>query len=227
MALGIAAAIAAGALVSPLAIFKCGSIATLLALTIYLYDGPLKRTALAPLLMGTCRSLNILLGASTVGAATLAEKNHAAIIGFPAEVWWAAIAIGVLIMGITLLARNESQPVQQRGKLAIAAAVMLVGFILIATLAWCPEAQFSRSALQSYPLLIAIVSLASVRRLVVCVADAQPQSLKLAIISSLRSLIVFDASICFLTRPDNLVFALVVVALILPVLLLSKWIYST
>jgi hypothetical protein len=126
-----------------------------------------------------------------------------------------------------LLARNESQAVQQRGKLAIAAGVMLTGFVLLATLAWCPGANFSASAIQTYPALVGIVSLASIRRVAVCVADLQPQSVKLAIISTLRSLIVFDASICFLTRPDNLIFALFVVALILPVLALSKWIYST
>ena len=227
MTLGILAAIAAGALASPQAIFQCGSIAALLALAIYLYDGPLKQTPLAPVLMGTCRSLNVLLGASTVTAATLSEQNRSSFGGFPVEVWWAAIAIGVLIMGITLLARNESRAVQQRGKLAVAAGVMLTGFVLLATLAWCPDAQFSNSALRTYPVLVALISLASIRRVVVCVADAQPQSVKLAIISTLRSLIIFDASICFLARPDNLMFALVVVALILPVLLLSKWIYST
>jgi len=207
MILGVTAAIAAGLLSSPQTIFKCGFIAALLALAIYLYDGPLKRTPLAPGLMGACRSLNVLLGASTASTAALAEHNRSSVAGFPTEVWWAAIAIGVLIMGVTLLARNESRAVQERGKLAVAAGVMLTGFVLLATLAWCP--------------------LASIRRVAVCVADAQPQSVKLAIISTLRSLLVFDASICFLARPDNLVFALVVVALILPVLLLSKWIYST
>ncbi len=227
MAVGVLAAIAAGALSTPQSIVKCGSVAALLAWAIYLYDGPLKQTPLAPALMGACRSLNILLGASTVSSTTLTEQNLTNVIGFPVEVWWAAIAVGVLIMGVTLLARNESRAVQQRGKLVLAAGVMLAGFVLLATLAWCPGANFSCSALQTYPALVAIISLASIRRVAVCVADAQPQSVKLAIISTLRSLIVFDASICFLTRPDNLAFALVVVALILPVLALSKWIYST
>ncbi len=227
MVLGILAAISAGALSSPQAIVRCGSVAALLALAIYLYDGPLKQTPLAPALMGACRSLNIFLGASTASAATLPDQDLSSIAGFPVEIWWAAIAIGVLITGVTLLARNESQAVQQRGKLAIAAGVMLTGFVLLATLAWCPGANFSASAIQTYPALVGIVSLASIRRVAVCVADLQPQSVKLAIISTLRSLIVFDASICFLTRPDNLIFALFVVALILPVLALSKWIYST
>ena len=227
MTLGILAAIVAGSLASPQAVFKCGSIAALLALAVYLYDGPLKQTPLAPLLMGACRSLNVLLGASTASAVALAEQNRSSIAGFPAEVWWAAIAIGVLIMGVTLLARNESHAVQQRGKLATAAGVMLTGFILLVALAWCPDAQFPDSAMRTYPLLVAVVSLASIRRVVVCVADTQPQSVKLAIISTLRSLLIFDASICFLARPDNLLFALTLVALILPVLLLSKWIYST
>jgi 4-hydroxybenzoate polyprenyltransferase len=227
MALGILAAVLAGALSSPQAMAQCGSIAVLLSLAIYLYDGPLKQTPLAPVLMGVCRSLNVLLGGSTVSAAALAEQNRFSFFGFPLELWWAAIAIGVLIMGVTLLARNESRSVQARGKLVAAAGVMLTGFLLLTTLAWSPSAQFSRSALQTYPVLVVLVSLASIRRIVVCVADLQPRSVKLAIISTLRSLIIFDASICFLARPDNLLFALVVVALILPVLFLSKWIYST
>ena len=227
MALGILAALAAGLLASPQTVLRCGSIAALLAIAIYLYDGPLKQTLLAPALMGACRSLNVLLGASTVCAATLSEQNRSSVAGFPVEVWWAAIAIGVLIMGVTLFARNESQAIQQRGKLTLAAGIMLAGFFLLATLAWCPGAQLPSSALQTYPVLVAIVSLASLRRVVTCVADLQPQSVKLAIISTLRSLIVFDASICFLVRPDNLMFALIVVTLILPVLVLSKWIYST
>jgi tRNA(Glu) U13 pseudouridine synthase TruD len=38
------------------------AVAGLLALCVWLYDGLLKRTPAAPLLMGTCRLLNVLLG---------------------------------------------------------------------------------------------------------------------------------------------------------------------
>ena len=227
LGMGVVAALIAGVLTSPESVMRCGLVATCLALTIYLYDGPLKKTPLAPMLMGSCRSLNFLLGATTVSGTTLATQNRLAVAGIPVEVWWAAIAMGVLITGVTLLARNERATVQQRSKIAVAGGVMATGFVLLATLVWCPGARFPAAAVQTYPLLVAIVALPSFRRVLVCLADLQPRSVKLAIISTLRSLIVFDASICFLVRPDNAAYALAVAALILPVLLLSKWIYQT
>src|SRR5207248_61292 len=44
--------------------WRPGAVATLLAVCILLYDGGLKRTRLAPIVMGECRLLNVLLGMS-------------------------------------------------------------------------------------------------------------------------------------------------------------------
>ena len=77
LVLGLAFAFAAGMLamadsaagVSTLVRSACCGIAVVLS--IWLYDGPLKRTWLAPLAMGSCRFFNILLGASTVRSCLL------------------------------------------------------------------------------------------------------------------------------------------------------------
>ncbi len=71
--------------------------ATLLAIAIIGYDTVLKKTLLGPLAMGTCRSLNVLLGASVVLHSP--DKNAA---------YLYAILLGIYTAGITLLARNEA-----------------------------------------------------------------------------------------------------------------------
>ena len=147
--------------------------------------------------------------------------------GFPPEVIWVAVAIGVLITGVTLLARNETHPQQNRGKLAIASSVIVLGFAALAALPWFFSEQLPADAQRTFPLLILLVSSIPIRRLSICLSVATPGSVKSAIISNLRSLIILDASICFLVRPDNFVFALAVLALLIPVLVLSNWLYST
>ena len=57
--IGLACAAAAG--------WRSLAIAGMLTACIFLYDGVLKKTPLGPLFMGGCRSLNVILGASTAG----------------------------------------------------------------------------------------------------------------------------------------------------------------
>jgi 4-hydroxybenzoate polyprenyltransferase len=49
--------------------WSCGVVATLLAVCVYAYDALLKPTPLGPVAMGSCRLLNVLLGASASAAA--------------------------------------------------------------------------------------------------------------------------------------------------------------
>ena len=84
MLLGVVFATAAGALafrqttaelsvgLSPISRSLGCSLA--LVFSIWLYDGPLKKTWLAPLAMGACRFFNILLGASTASGENFAER---------------------------------------------------------------------------------------------------------------------------------------------------------
>ena len=74
-------------------------IAAVLAAVVLLYDALLKNTVLAALGMGTCRFLNVMLGASCCGSW--------------AEVWatpqlWIAGALGIYVFGVTWFAQNEA-----------------------------------------------------------------------------------------------------------------------
>ena len=74
-------------------------IALLLTLCVWLYDGVLKKTPVAPLLMGSCRLFNVLLGASAspTGAMWWCPQMHV------------AIGLGIYVCGLTWFARQEAK----------------------------------------------------------------------------------------------------------------------
>ncbi len=205
-------------------------ISILLAICIFLYDGPWKRTMLAPGLMGGCRILNILLGASTfIPLATNLDANtDHLIIGLPAVVWWVAISVGLLITGVTLFGRREAVQVQPRAPLLIAAVLIGGGLIGLALTAWCSTPfEIPPQTKKVFPLFIGIISLTIVRRVAEAVVTMEPKKIQMAVISVLRSLIIFDAAICYLTMPHQIGYAFAVLALLVPTILLSKTISST
>ncbi len=73
-----------------------GLAAAALPLTILGYDAGLKRTWLGPVFMGGCRGINLLLGMS-----------HAVALGGPIA-WYAALAYGIFVTGITIGSRSEA-----------------------------------------------------------------------------------------------------------------------
>ena len=80
--------------------FRPGIVATLLATAVVLYDIILKQTAIAPLVMGSCRFLNVLLGMS------LAETTDTMLPRpWTAAEWTIAAGIGIYIVGVTIFAR--------------------------------------------------------------------------------------------------------------------------
>jgi 4-hydroxybenzoate polyprenyltransferase len=216
-----------------ISLLRPGLIAGSLALFVYLYDGPLKRTIAAPFLMGGCRTLNILLGASTFLGPPAGLENGTNGewfgLGFPAIVWWIAIAIGALIAGATLLGRNEAVETQSRTPLVLAGLTILAGLGGLAFVVYCPAKTISISHQMKnvFPLFIGLISLSIIRRIGAAIVIAKPQPIQQGVVAILRSLIIFDAAICFLAVPDNIVYALIVFALLLPTLLLGKFISST
>jgi len=206
------------------------SIALALAFCIYLYDGPLKRTIVAPVIMGLCRFLNVLLGASTFIplAVNLDAASNSQWLGMPQVVVWVACSIGVLVAGVTLLGRREASTKQSRLALAVGGIGILAGLAGIASTVWGnTEFQIAEKTKQMFPLFIGLASLTIVRRVVEAVFVASPNKIQAAVISVLRSLIIFDAMLCYLAAPQNLVYALAVLALLIPSILLSKVISTT
>src|SRR5262249_48023437 len=102
-------------------------VAAALCSAIYLYDHLHKTLSAAPLLMGLCGVVNVLLGMSLVSAN--AE--------LPTQLPWTipqmaiAAGIGVYVVGVTILARSESRE-SERGQLAAGIAVMGAGIAALA-----------------------------------------------------------------------------------------------
>ena len=190
-----------------------------LALSVILYDLVFKRNWFAPLLMGLCRTLNVLLGAS---AGPIAESGWC---GFSTAVWAVAISIGVFVAGVTWLARNEASN-SRRFQLVFGASIMLIGVGGLASMIYIqPVADSLPLKRQSYlfPILVAAIALPIARRCLVAIASAKPSDVQAAVITSLRSLIVIDASICVLASPGDLRYSIVVLGLLPLGLLLSRF----
>ena len=235
LVLGVALAFLAGALApadAPYA-WRSGAVAVLLAVCIVLYDGVLKTTPAAPLVMGSCRFLNVLLGMSIVSAANR-DLWHLA--GYHADQLLAAGGLGVYIVGVTLFARNEAKAEISRWRLAAGVAVMLFGFAMLACVPHFGEFATGQRNLQFYvagvasetvwPLLLLLLAFTIVRRCLIAVRQPEPPLVQAAVKHAILSLIVIDAAV-LLAVSGNGYAALGTLALLMPTLLLGKWVYST
>lgn len=90
-----------------------GRVAMGLAAAVWLYNAWAKRTILGPIVMGACRGLNVLLGASVAGEPGLSAA------------WLPSAASFLYIAGLTWFARNDGGR-SHRWQLAASAAVVAV-----------------------------------------------------------------------------------------------------
>lgn len=214
--LGWVAGFAYGSQIEGAIPWRSGLVATLLAASVLLYDGFLKRIFLGPLGMGLCRFLNVLLGMSVAAAWPNQPLGYS-----PAE-WIVAAGIGVYVIGITWFARNEAGQSSRAslggGILTMIAGIALVGF----SLSFRTDLRFATIHLW---LLLALLMFPILRRAGRAIVDPVPSAVQETVKQSIISLIVFDAAICIAVAPTP--YALAVLALLLPALLLGRWVYST
>lgn len=220
----IVAGLAAGwgtAVAAQVPVWRSGMLATLLAASILAYDGGMKTTRFGPLTMGLCRFLNVLLGASS-GAL---DPTGGGFLGYQSHVLVAAAGLGVYVAGVTWFARRETEPGvgwQQAGALL----VMLGGIGVLGLLHHRFPPGF-RPALPErwWWLMLALLGLPIARRCVATVAEPTPERVQLAVKHCLLSIIVLDAAVAFVagSRYD----AVVVLGLLVPAVLLGRWVYST
>jgi hypothetical protein len=100
-------------------------VACLLGMAVWLYDRHAKKTVWGPLVMGSCRSLNWLLGMAAAGGPSAAHE------------WLIPIGMGMYAGGVTLYARDEAGR-SRVANLAVATLVMLAG-LAVAGLAFLLE----------------------------------------------------------------------------------------
>lgn len=217
LALGVGLAFLAGRVGSESVNLRPALVATGLAGSIVLYDIVLKRTPLAPWVMGACRGLNLLLGASVA-------QSHGGWSGIPNPVWWLAGCLAVYVSGVTWLARSEAGEIR-RGLLVLGAALVAVALAGYAWVVGSPQfLQFVGGArdVGFYPLLILAIGFPILRRAIRAIGNLQSRTVQGAVITALRSMIVLDASICIVAGQGSLLYGLAVLALLPVGLLLNS-----
>ncbi len=196
-------------------------VALMLALHILAYDRWLKSLWIAPWVMGACRAINILLGAS-IAFGTRPEIDANALRPL------ACVAIGqfLYVSGFTWAARNEAE--QSHRSLLVFG--WLVAFSGIGVLALAPSQSSFPQALHMdpyrwYPILIAMLAFPVVRRAIVAIQSRSPMAVQASIKQAIMTIILLDAAV-------TLEFAgpwtgSICCLMILPSLWMGKWFRST
>lgn len=204
--------------------WRPGAVAVLLASCILLYDGALKRTRFAPLLMGECRMLNVLLGMSLF------------IIPWGKAEVMIAIGIGIYIIGVTIFARTDAR-ISLRSRLATGLIVLIAGMALLAAV---PRLTVDRPPLSiemthgRWYLLWAALAVVVCRHCVIAVVNPVPQRVQAAVRHCVQSIIALDAAVCVGYTPWHALYgytvpiwAFIVLALLIPTTLLTRWLNAT
>ena len=152
-----------------------------LAVVVYLYDGPLKKTALAPLLMGICRGLNVMLGLSPM----LLVGDLGAIV--PGTVLY--------VTGLTWVARQEATQAK-RSYLAGGALLSLSGLAWMAAAPWVTEfGRFPHAEPTAWWLLWGVISLMIGRHYLTALIWPKPKTIQRAIGGAIQGIILIDTAL--------------------------------
>ena len=201
------------------------AVAAGLAACIVLYDGVFKTTPLGPIVMGGCRTFNILMAMACAGRSV----PPGGLGGFDVAQLVVAAAFGIYIAGVTWFARDEAGT-SSRGIMIGGLLIIITGLSLLASF---PEyGEFAKSrALVIRPdwvwsLLVVLLGFTIVRRCLMAIASLEPSSIQAAVKQCILSLIVLDAAVCLAVRSPAW-WAVGVVALLVPTLALGRVFYST
>ncbi len=232
MVLGVLASVVAYACMPPVAWQQALmplAVAILLAFSILAYDGPLKKTILAPAVMGLCRALNMGLGVVIVMSALGTRIEPTAL--------WPLLGHGVYVTGFTIAARKESDAKQMRWRLILGWLVAAAGISIFALGSYSyPGRAFglgvaddSRSSLDSsrytYAILFGLLSLPLARRAYESIATLEPRRLGLAIKQAIVTILFFDGVIAL--HYSGSLPGILICLLVIPSTLLGRFFRST
>lgn len=213
------AGVAVSAIVGPASL----GVAALLAGGIVAYDALLKHTSLfGPLAMGTCRALNLLLGASVaalpLGGPLPAADRILPFVLIDSRVLPFAVGNALYIAGVTWFARHEAGT-SPRWQLVAALLVLNAG---LGWLAWCVLGLPATVVPQiNIALILGLVGLTINRRALGAILDPRPATVQGTIRLMLTSLVVIDATLA-LTSSEPWPFPVLILSLLIPVMLLGK-----
>jgi len=195
LVVGIAFAAASGYFPSDLApaTWLPAAVAIALAVMIVGYDGPLKKTPLAPAAMGSCRVLSFLLGAAPFFVADAGGPS------LPKYIVAIALGFGVYVMGITAMARQEASG-GPSPNLSTGLAVIIIGAGILAfapQLAGNPRG-WHVSPTEVFPVMIGMIAFPVVLRAGRAVGDPTPLKIQTTIRVGILTIIPLAASFALL-----------------------------
>jgi 4-hydroxybenzoate polyprenyltransferase len=213
VALAAVAGLTAGSLRPPL-------LAVLLAGTVVTYDALVKETSFGPLVMGTCRALNVLLGMSLA-----VEISDGRLREWHSFEWLVAAGLGVYVAGVTWFSRGESDE-SSRAKLSGALAVMVAGLAMLGSLPLWTDIPIATTVRPTgWYLFWILITLVIARRCVLAIMRPSPDRVQTAVKNAILSLIVIDAGITLAVC--GVFWGCAVLLLLAPAIVLGRWIYST
>ena len=201
-------------------------LAHLLVVCIILYDKILKRTPVAPLAMGSCRTLNVLFGMSLSYSTTPGAHGPLRIpLQWTLHEWLIALGVGSYVVGVTIFARTEARA-SARSRLIAGLVVLLSGIVLLTFIPlftqYEPPIEVSTNG---WFLLWTVVALLIGRRCVTAITKPAPQNVQAAVRNCVHSIIVLDAAVCVGYASPFWAFA--VLALLFPTMLLTLLLSAT
>jgi 4-hydroxybenzoate polyprenyltransferase len=212
---GFAFAVAAGPLVGgfgSIENWKPVLVSSFLAMCILAYDFGLKKTLAGPVMMGACRTSNVLLGASTF------TPDQPILFGFSANILWIALIIGIYVCGITWFARDETKS-EKRGAM-VSGTVLIIA--ALASIQFIPPITQLGSAASHIRLFNFVLTVMIGFRIIRAIRHGQPKYIQSAVVTCLISLILIDAMFMLTATQENILPALVVAFLVVPAHLLGK-----
>ena len=193
-------------------------VGALLTATVWIYNRHAKATSLGPAVMGSCRSLNWLLGMTAAGG------PHA-----PYE-WLLPIGMGVYVMGITVYARDEAEE-SRSGRLAAGMAIMLVGLATAGLAPWLAArtggvgAWLTEAKLSNWLLLWGMLTASILLRAVLGIFDPASGRVQQAVGNAIMAIITLDAVLVLATFGEP--WSIVVLLLLVPFLVGRRFVSPT
>jgi 4-hydroxybenzoate polyprenyltransferase len=151
--------------------------------------------------------------------------GFASLLSVPAQPQlWVAIGMGVYVAGITWFARTEAKASSRN---MLFAAMVIINLGLASLMAWVLNWPYGGDPTATMFVLL-VVALMINRKLTLALSDPQPKAVQLAVKTMILSIITLDAALIYArSGQPGAWHALAVVLLLVPCILLSKWIKVT
>jgi 4-hydroxybenzoate polyprenyltransferase len=193
-------------------------VGALLTAAVWIYNRHAKATSMGPLVMGSCRGLNWLLGMAAAGGPHLPHQ------------WLLPIGMGVYVMGITVYARDEAE--ESRGEtLAAGTIIMLIGLATAGLSPWLAAragdagAWLTGAKLSNWLVLWGMLTASVLLRAVLGIFDPTSGRVQQAVGNAIMAIITLDAVLVLATCGEP--WSIVVLMLLVPFLLGRRFVSPT